>query len=296
MGKAGVGRLGGGGGEARFLEFAAGAHQAGNGQAVPRRQTLVVGDGLFAQVARGLECSRPGIALGGLGRRHGLGQKQHIGRGCIRVVRVLEIRAKIQAKQAAGGVGIGRIQRGAHFRTGPEVIQTFLPVHLRILGGPKHAAGVGHFAQQVIAGLAQHEPAQWRNFAVGLGFEEVGVELEQLAVVVEHLFKVGHQPALVHAVAVEAAADLIKDAAAAHLIQRAAHLGHEFRRRHARRFGFAQCLVQQELRPDRLRKFRRIAKAAMGFVVQTAKQSHRARRAGMGGLRRPWGGRIKARG
>jgi hypothetical protein len=47
----------------------------------------------------------------------------------------------------------------------------------------------------------------------------LGVEVEQLRVVVEHLLEVRHQPALVDAVAMKTSAELIEHAAARHVLE-----------------------------------------------------------------------------
>jgi hypothetical protein len=55
------------------------------------------------------------------------------------------------------------------------------------------------------------------------GYEpRVGVERQQQCVVVEHLLEMRDAPVLVHAVAAEAASDLVVDAALGHLHQREA--------------------------------------------------------------------------
>ena len=62
-----------------------------------------------------------------------------------------------------------------------------------------------------------------RDLAIALDAEDgpgVQVRARELGVVVEHLLEVGHEPALVGRVAVEAAAELVADAAVGHLVER----------------------------------------------------------------------------
>jgi hypothetical protein len=114
----------------------------------------------------------------------------------------------------------------------PDVEETLLraPVGARAVGAEAVGVEAREEASLGSAQLALEEldrlldrPAELRVgpavLAVGLG-----VDPQQLALVIEHLLEVGDQPARVGAVAVETAAELVVDAAAGHAVQRQAHV------------------------------------------------------------------------
>jgi hypothetical protein len=105
---------------------------------------------------------------------------------------------------------------------------------------------VAQLAQQVVGGQAGHPPV-----ALGAGdLPGARVQPHQLGVVVEHLLEVRHQPALVGRIAVEAAAELIEDAARRHPVQRELH--------HLQRPApAAQMAAEQEVECHRLRELGR---------------------------------------
>ncbi len=86
------------------------------------------------------------------------------------------------------------------------------------------------------------------------------VDAGQLGIVVEHLFKVGHEPMVVNGVAVESAPQLIVHPATGHRLQ---GLGHHLQRPGGTR---EVVIAQQELEGHRLGEFRPIAPPAVDAV------------------------------
>ncbi len=87
-------------------------------------------------------------------------------------------------------------------------------------GGEAGAAVVGgagaHLPQQPTGGLADARLEQ----RVALVLPDRRQQIEHLRIVVEHLLEVRHEPALVDGIAGETAAEMVPDAALAHLRQR----------------------------------------------------------------------------
>src|SRR5205814_4719655 len=83
------------------------------------------------------------------------------------------------------------------------------------------------------------------------------VILQQLGIVIRHFLKVGNEPALVHRVAVEAAGELVVDAAAGHFFERGF--------RYSEQMFFFGLLValEQEINRWGMREFWRAAEAAI---------------------------------
>src|SRR6185369_9106154 len=79
----------------------------------------------------------------------------------------------------------------------------------------KASGGIGHLAQDIVARL----PGDTRM--VGIASDRIGSEIagDQERVVVEHLFEMRHEPALVDRIAMKTAAELIVNAAAGHLVE-----------------------------------------------------------------------------
>jgi hypothetical protein len=131
---------------------------------------------------------------------------------------------------------------------------------------------VAQLAQQVVGGAAG-DPA----VPVGAGeLPGVGVHAQELGVVVQHLLEVGHQPAPVGRVAVEAAAELVEDAAGGHPVH--GQLGHAERPLEA-----AQVAAEEELQRHRLGELRRLAEAAPGRVERLAQPLERLPQHGLVG-------------
>ena len=88
------------------------------------------------------------------------------------------------------------------------------------------------------------------------------VAFQQLGVVVGHLLEVGHVPALVHRITVEAARQLVVHAAAGHAVERGADDGEQVR------LAAGLVLLQQQLQGRRMGKLGRAAEAAIADVKE----------------------------
>ena len=101
----------------------------------------------------------------------------------------------------------------------PDVVLAFHALAVGILGRMERAVAAGHPAQNVVHGLAGdlREP--------GIAGQLIGFEVNraQKRVVVEHFLEMGREPALVGRIAGEAAAQVIVDPTAGHLVERMTH-------------------------------------------------------------------------
>ena len=88
----------------------------------------------------------------------------------------------------------------------------------------------------------------------------MNVILEQLGVVVGHLLEVRDDPALIDRVAMEAAGELVIDAAARHFLQRGDENIAEFC------VARANGMIHQQIERRRMRKFGRTSEAAIALV------------------------------
>ena len=90
-----------------------------------------------------------------------------------------------------------RRQEAAHFFACPTVEFAFLAFAVRIFRGIEAAPGMRHIAQHIADNSARHIGK------LGLSAHEVRikVEVQELRVVVEHFFDMGHEPLRVHRVA-----------------------------------------------------------------------------------------------
>src|SRR5216683_6201024 len=168
----------------------------------------------------------------------------------------LEVRAAVHAPVAAGELGVGVAQHLAKLVRRPDEELSLVALGIRVLRRIKPAGRVGHLAQDVVERLLADPPA----LRVAEGEPAVKVERRELAVVVEHLLEVRHEPVRVDGVAMKPAADLIVHAAAGHHRQR--------RVRHLARARVLRALpvAQHELPDHRLRELRRAAEAPVGVV------------------------------
>ncbi len=129
-----------------------------------------------------------------------------------------------------------------------------------VLGRVEAAGRVGHLAPDVVEGLLGDAPVE----RLAGGEPAVQVERGELGVVVEHLLEVRHQPLAVHRVAVEAAAELVVDAAAGHAGERVAE------HPEAARVAGAARDAQHRLPGHRLGELGRLPEAAVALVELAA--------------------------
>ena len=142
------------------------------------------------------------------------------------------------------------------FRRLPEKELALFTFAVGVLRGVEPARWVGHLARDVVQRLLGH-PAK---LVVARHLPHLDQQPRQLRVIVQHLFKVWRQPALVHRIAMETAAQLVVHAAARHLPQAVSH--------HFQRLLAAGPVVitQQEAQRHGLGKLGRAAKAAVDGV------------------------------
>ena len=103
-----------------------------------------------------------------------------------------------------------------HFIGSPNEKFSFLALAVGILSRVEAALGMMHLAQQIARGFFNY------RFKKRFAGDRVRVRInaEQLGIVIEHFFKMGHQPFRVHRIAMKAAAEMIIDAALGHFGER----------------------------------------------------------------------------
>src|SRR5579884_3664238 len=160
---------------------------------------------------------------------------------------------------------------------GPGIGQALDALGVRVLGRGEAAAGQRQLAQDVAQRLLDH------GAVALLAGQQPGVEVgrDEERVVVEHLLEMRHEPALVHRVAVEAAAHEVVQAARRHLVERAPD-------------GLERSAAEEELERRGGRELRRTPEAAPARVelgeeraLRLGEQRRRERLAGGLRLRRP---------
>ena len=150
-------------------------------------------------------------------------------------------------------LGVVRAKHLLDLGQAPHIELPLLALAVGVERRGKAPAFGDHLAHQPVDGLARADREQR---IAGLA-PRLGHQLEQQRVVVEHLLEMRHEPALVHAVAGEAAAEMIVDAALRDM--------GEGERHRLDRIGqsVAETGAPQEGEELRLRKFRRAPDAAM---------------------------------
>ncbi len=158
----------------------------------------------------------------GLGRQffNGLLDVEDVlGRVVVHVAQFADV--PIQENQIQLGRGeAGGGERLAGFGERPgKVVAVVVQVDVGVLRGIEPTAlAVVHGGVEPVHNLQRCRA----EILAGKALKAVQVVAQQLGVVVEHLLKVWNDPAFVHAVAVEAAGQLVVDAAARHLFKRGA--------------------------------------------------------------------------
>ena len=191
----------------------------------------------------------------------------------------LEVAALGDAVGRAEALGGFRSQHRLHLRRRPDVETALRALAVRILAGEVAAVGRLHLAPEEGHGLADRPE---EILVVGPGATPgLDVDANQLPLVVEHLLEVGHGPARVDAVAVEAAAELVVAAAPRHLATGENHVVQRLDAL-ARRQGVAGG--EQQLQIRRSRELGRAAEAAVlrvGALQQARRRPDRRLDAGI---------------
>ncbi len=157
----------------------------------------------------------------------------------------------------AAGVGSEHPRQLVGF---PHEERSLLPLAIRILSAGEASFGCHHFAQHPLATLAGNACEAF------LSRNQVGLEVRgnQERVVVQHLLEVRDQPALVRAVAVKTAPELVVDTPAGHLVQGKRHLVQRI-------LGTGpQVMTQHDAQVPRVWKFGRLAEPTPHDVVVLA--------------------------
>ena len=231
--------------------------EAGNRQRVPAEQALGIGVRRNALRARGEEIG----ALGGkIGARAARQIPQHRA--------ALEVSAVSYGVGAAEGAAARLAEHRLHLCGRPYIEAAFFALAVGVLAGVESALCAAHFALQPRGGFA-HRPQQ---LAAASAPPQLGVDSQQLPLVVEHLLKMRHAPVRIYAVAVEAAAELVVATAPRHflageqqVIQRVLRLG--FRQPGGGGDGAGNFLHrQQHFKLCGRGKLGRCAEAAVGAV------------------------------
>ncbi len=152
-------------------------------------------------------------------------------------------------------------QQGLGFLKVPGIVAAFLAFAIGVQAAVKPASRVSQFAQAEIQGFFRYPLEQ--GVAPYLPGMQIGSG--EQGVIVEHFFKMRHQPTRIGAVAVKTAAHLVVDPAAGHGLQgvlyRLAGLL-------APAIICSGCrLLHQKIQDHRLGEFRRVTKAAQFFIV-----------------------------
>src|SRR5215467_15571287 len=94
------------------------------------------------------------------------------------------------------------------FLGGPDEEFAFFSFAISVLGCIKSTLAVKHLPKQIIGGFLGHIFEQ----LVPCDTIKLGVDTQELSVVIQHLLEMGHQPFLVDGITMEAATQVIVDA------------------------------------------------------------------------------------
>ena len=177
----------------------------------------------------------------------------------------LEVAAGAHVIELGKLVGI-HPQGLADFRQRPDVELAFFAFRIGIERGGEGAFRRGHFPLEPADGFPRALGEQ--RFAAALPGQRQ--QFEELGVVVEHLLEMRHQPALVDRIAREAAAEMIVNAALAHMLERVLD------RLEETRVAAARPGAPEEFEDRALRKFGRAAQTAVDGIEHVA-DLHRRR-------------------
>ena len=259
------------------------AREPGDRERVPRRQDLVVQPGAHPARARreerGLGRGEPRLRLAfGHGeplrpRRPAAPQRADSTRGLRNSARRRVRSAAPRPRSRAG------VQQRAHLLARPDVELALLAVAVGVEARVERAIRRTHLAGHPADDAARHvREARFAGHP-----REVRVQRQQRPVVVEHLLEVRNRPLGIDAVAAEAAAELVVDAAVGHLRERDAHdvegLG----------VAGARVRAQAELEVGRVGKLGRRTEAAVDGIEAALELGERASAADAGSARAPPG-------
>ncbi len=235
-------------------------------ETVPAREHLLVAPRAHTRGAR-LEEPRPHPRE----RRDGLGAAQSAARSRfgerqrdVEDVRALEVPAAGDAPVRLRDRRILARQR-AELRERPHIELAFMPFAVGVERGVPAADRIGHLVAQPMERLL----GDATRFGVAGRLPEMHGEPREQRVVVEHLLEVRHEPDGVDGVAVEAARELVVDAAARHLRER------EARDAQPLRLARARPLPQQRVEHHRLRELGCRTEAARLGVEPVARRADR---------------------
>ena len=225
------------GGIARLIEHRAALGEGRNHEAVPGSENLVVEvrprallasgqERLFGAAERGADLIHGAIEVQrGVFDFVGLVKDVAAGELAVRVVRhVAGFDDAVAMKEPVGG---RRFHQRANLFRAPDIEGALafdgglgrIGGAVGIFGGVKGAAGIGHVAQHVV----EDAPGHGGVLPVAGNLKSFQVRDGKLPLVVEHFFEMRHEPALVHGVAMEAAAELVMHAALGHLAEGLQH-------------------------------------------------------------------------
>ena len=170
---------------------------------------------------------------------------------------------------AAGADVIGLFEEGSvaaedlvDFGFAPYIEFAFLALAVGIERGGDASLGEKHFALEPFNRFAH--AAGVKRFARFL--PDARIKLDELGIVVEHLFEMRDEPAFIHRIACEAAPQMIVDAALGHVVEHARR--GRFEGMAVRGRGAAQMRPPEEGENPGLGKFRRALEAAIFRVHQ----------------------------
>ena len=245
-------------------EHARRSRHAAHHEPVPRHEQLLVAAGPNALLARREELAARRVdGCGGLGWVEAEGRGGRLGRlGKVKMpVLAFEVRRLRQPEHALRERARLRAEHAVELGRRPNVELAFLVLRIGVERRVVAAARVLHVAHDPVGRRARHARVA-RRARRGI---RVGVDGEQLGVVVEHLLEVRDRPEPVDAVAEEAAAQVIVEAALRHAVERMRDHRERLRVRIA---GAVRVPVrEQELERRRVRELRPAAEAAVLGVV-----------------------------
>ena len=104
---------------------------------------------------------------------------------------------------------------------GPTKTLPLFPLTLRILCGIKTTFLILHFTEHIIS-----NPHRYISIPYISGNQpNIKIEIQQLRLIIKHFFKMGHQPLVIHRVAVKTTRQMVMNPPLHHLITSQRHMG-----------------------------------------------------------------------